>query len=148
MMMMMMMLLMLLPAADAVGDDDDDDDDDDVVVVVVVVVAAVAMATFIAETDVCRIGYPSLVFLLFSFFIDLFCCLLCLCDVCLHFISYELSCLKNATRVSKDWGSVPSAYRTEIAATFAICDCDPRRGPKKSLAMSGTRQCCIAILKA
>ena len=33
------------------------------------------------------------------------------------------------------------AQRTEIAAIFAICDCDAHRGPQKSLAISETLHC-------
>ena len=35
--------------------------------------------------------------------------------------------------------------RTEIAAIFAICDCDAHRGPQKSLAISKTRKSSAAL---
>ena len=35
--------------------------------------------------------------------------------------------------------------RTEIAAIFAICDCNAYRGPQKSLAISETRQSNAAL---
>ena len=39
-----------------------------------------------------------------------------------------------------------ASYRTEIAAMFAICDCDAHRRPQKSRDFRDkTNQCCIAI---
>ena len=41
--------------------------------------------------------------------------------------------------------SISRAERTEIAAIFAICDCDAHRGPLKSLAISETRRNSTAL---
>ena len=41
-------------------------------------------------------------------------------------------------------GNQPKDH-SEIAAIFAICDCHARRGPQKSLAISGTRQSNAAL---
>ena len=60
--------------------------------------------------------------------------------------------LKSNDHISKTVKNTPKMclqarpWRTEIAAIFAICDCDAHRGPQKSRDFRDKRkQCCIAI---